>query len=133
MMKRIFIAAVVLACACAASVSAQSAKQAAHISYVLKNMKLDSAAKAKFRPMLVQYYEDIAAVKKDNKALKEKYRRADEAGRLTGAQCDQLFNSKQKQEADELAVRKKYYAQFKTVLSVQQAYKAIRLCNDKVE
>lgn len=132
-MRRFLIAFVLLACACNVTVTAQSAKQAAHINYVLKNMKLDNATKAKFRPMLVQYYEDIASVKKDNKALKEKYKRADEAGKLTDAQCDQLFNSKQKQETDELAVRKKYYAQFKTVLSVQQAYKAIRLCNDKVE
>ena len=34
---------------------------------------------------------------------------------------------------DELAVRKKYYEEFKKVLSVQQAYKAIRLSNDKVK
>lgn len=117
----------------AATLLAQTAKQTAHINYVLKNMKLDNATKTKFRPMLLSYYEDIAAVKKDNKELKEKYKAADEAGKLTDAQCDLLFNSKQKQETDELAIRKKYYAQFKTVLTVQQAYKAIRLCNDKVE
>ena len=132
-MRKYIIALALLAMAGSATLQAQTATQTAHINYVPKNMKLDNATKTKFRPMLLSYYEDIAAVKKDNKELKEKYRAADDAGKLTDAQCDLLFNSKQKQEADELAVRKKYYAQFKTVLTVQQAYKAIRLCNDKVE
>lgn len=132
-MKKYIIALALLATTGSATLLAQTAKQTAHINYVLKNMKLDNATKTKFRPMLLNYYEDIAAVKKDNKELKEKYKAADEAGKLTDAQCDLLFNSKQKQETDELAIRKKYYAQFKTVLTVQQAYKAIRLCNDKVE
>ena len=132
-MKKYIIALALLATTGSATLLAQTAKQTAHINYVLKNMKLDNATKTKFRPMLLSYYEDIAAVKKDNKELKEKYKTADEAGKLTDAQCDLLFNSKQKQETDELAIRKKYYAQFKTVLTVQQAYKAIRLCNDKVE
>lgn len=132
-MKKYIIALALLATTGSATLLAQTAKQTAHINYVLKNMKLDNATKTKFRPMLLSYYEDIAAVKKDNKELKEKYKADDEAGKLTDAQCDLLFNSKQKQETDELAIRKKYYAQFKTVLTVQQAYKAIRLCNDKVE
>ena len=35
-------------------------KQDAHIAYVLKNMSLKKEVVAKFRPLLVQYYEEIA-------------------------------------------------------------------------
>lgn len=108
-------------------------KQEAKIAYVLKNLKLDAATKGKLKPILAKYYEEVSASKKESKALKEKYASAEEKGKLTPAQCDQLFESKQAQESAELAIRKKYYAQFKTVLSAQKAYQAIKLANDKVK
>ncbi len=83
--------------------------------------------------MLDAYYKEIAAAKADYKKLKDKYDDMRDAGKLTDAQCDLLFNAKIAQEKAELAVREKYYAKFKTVLSTAQAYQAIRLCNDKVE
>lgn len=112
---------------------AQSSKQMAQFNYVMKNLKLTSEQKAKFRPVLMKYYEEISSVKKSYSALKDKYQKADDAGKLTDEQCDLLFNSKNKQEVDELAVRKKYYGEFKKILPVQVAYKAIRLSNDKVK
>ena len=114
-------------------VCAQSAKQKAQFNYVMKSLKLTSEQKQKFSPILMRYYEEIASVKKSHSVLKDKYQQADDAGKLTDEQCDLLFNSKHKQEMDELTVRKKYYEEFKKVLSVQQAYKAIRLSNDKVK
>ena len=108
-------------------------KQDAHISYVLKNLSLGKETVAKFRPVLVQYYQEIARVKAPRKALREKYRDAEESGKFTAKQCGELFQSKQKQEAGELEVRTRYYTKFKTVLSTQQAYEAIRLCNDKLK
>ena len=108
-------------------------KQDAHIAYVLKNMSLKKEVVAKFRPLLVQYYEEIARVKAPRKALREKYQRAEDLGKLTPQQCDELFQSKQKQEAGELEVRTRFYAKFKTVLTTQQAYEAIKLCNDKIK
>ena len=84
-------------------------------------------------PLLVQYYEEIARVKAPRKALREKYQRAEDLGKLTPQQCDELFQSKQKQEAGELEVRIRFYAKFKTVLTTQQAYEAIKLCNDKIK
>lgn len=108
-------------------------KQDAHIAYVLKNMSLKKEVVAKFRPLLVQYYEEIARVKAPRKALREKYQRAEDLGKLTPQQCDELFQSKQKQEAAELEVRTRFYAKFKTVLTTQQAYEAIKLCNDKIK
>ncbi len=108
-------------------------KQDAHIAYVLKHLSLSKEATAKFRPVLVQYYQEIARVKAPRKALREKYQKAEETGKLTDKQCDELFQSKQKQEAGELEVRTRYYAKFKTVLTTRQAYEAIKLCNDKLK
>lgn len=108
-------------------------KQDSHIAYVLKNLSLSKEAVAKFRPLLVQYYQEIARVKAPRKALREKYQKAEETGKLTAQQCDELFQSKQKQESGELEVRTRYYAKFKTVLTTPQAYQAIRLCNDKLK
>ena len=54
------------------------------------------------------------------------------ANKLTAAQCDQLFEAKQKQEEKEPAVNRKWYAKFKTVLTTQQAYKAMKLSDDKL-
>ena len=107
--------------------------QDAKISYVLKNLSLKKDVVAKFRPLLVQYYQEIDKVKAPRKALKDKYQKAEDAGKLTAQQCDELFASKQKQEADELEVRTRYYAKFKTVLPTAQAYEAIKLCNDKIK
>lgn len=115
------------------SAVAQSAKQTAQYNYVMRNLKLDKAQKDKFGPVLLRYYSEIASVKKSHSALKDKHQSAIDNGKLTDAQCDMLFNSKHKQEMDELQVRKKYYEEFKKVLTVQQAYKAIRLSNDKVK
>lgn len=112
---------------------AQTGKQVAQFNYVMKTLKLDKAQKEKFTPVLRRYYDEIASVKKSHSALKDKHQAADDAGKLTDAQCDMLFNSKHKQELDELTVKKKYYEEFKKVLPVQVAYKAIRLANDKVK
>ena len=108
-------------------------KQAARTAYVMNNMKLDAATKAKFEPVLAAYYTEMAAAKADYKKLKDKYDALRDTGKLSDAQCDQLFEGKLAQEKAELEVREKYYAKFKTVLSTKQAYLAIRLCNDKVE
>ena len=108
-------------------------KQDAHITYVMKIMKLDTQTKAKFEPLLKQYYSEIATAKSEYKKLKDKYDDLRDAGKLSDDQCNQLFNGKLKQERAELDVREKYYTEFKKVLSEKQAYQAIRLCNDKVE
>lgn len=110
-----------------------ASKQDAHIAYVLKNVTLKKEEVAKLRPLLVQYYEEIARVKAPRKALRDKYQKAEDAGKLTAQQCDELFESKQKQESGELEVRRRYYAKFKTVLSTPKAYEVIKLCNDKVK
>ncbi len=116
----------------AVSVCAAS-KDDAKISYVIKNVKLSKEESSKLKPVLASYYKDVATAKAEYKVLKDKLDAARDAGKLTAEQCDQLFYGKQKQDAAEMEVRKKYYAQFKTILSTQKAYEVIRLCNDKLK
>lgn len=121
-----------IAMAWTSGANAQS-KQDMHISYVLKNAKLGKDTSARLKPLLVAYYKDMAAAKASHKELKDKLNPKENAGKLTEAECDRLFESKQKQEAAELAVAKKHYAIFKSVLTTQQAYRVIKLCDDKVK
>ena len=108
-------------------------KDAAHISYIFKNMKLSSEEKAKVKPILESYYKEVSAAKAPNKALKDKYDAAEDAGKLTPAQCDELFESKQKAERAELDIRKAYYPKFKAILPAMKAYQLMKLANDKVK
>ena len=108
-------------------------KDDAHISYIFKNMKLSSDEKAKVKPILQAYYKEVSAAKASNKALKDKYDMAEDAGKLTPAQCDELFDSKQKAERAELDIRKAYYPKFKAVLPAMKAYQLMKLANDKVK
>ena len=108
-------------------------KDAAHISYIFKNMKLTSEEKAKVKPVLQAYYKEVSAAKSAHKTLKEKYDAAEDAGKLSAAQCDELFESKQKQERAELDIRKAYYPKFKAILPAMKAYQLMKLANDKVK
>ena len=108
-------------------------KDDAHIAYIFKNMKLSGDEKAKVKPILQAYYKEVSAAKAANKALKDKYDMAEDAGKLSAAQCDELFESKQKAERAELDIRKNYYPKFKAVLPVMKAYQLMKLANDKVK
>lgn len=132
-MKQLILALIMGMTLCTAQQAIASEKTDAHIAYVYKNLKLDAASKAKLKPLLEKYYAERAEVKQAHKALKDKLQAVEDKGKLTDAQCDQLFSSKQAQETAELALKKKYYALFKTVLKTQQAYQAIKLCDDKVK
>ncbi|MBR6170676.1 MAG: hypothetical protein IKQ51_08275 [Bacteroidaceae bacterium] len=108
-------------------------KDDAHIAYIFKNMRLSSEEKTKVKPILQAYYKEVSAAKASNKALKDKYDMAEDAGKLTPAQCDELFDSKQKAERAELDIRKAYYPKFKAVLPAMKAYQLMKLANDKVK
>lgn len=108
-------------------------KRDARVAYVLKNLRLKKDVQEKFRPILDAYLKELGDLKDPYKKLKESLEDAINANKLTAAQCDNLFETKQKQEEKEPALNRKYYAKFKTVLTAQQAYKAMKLSDDKIE
>lgn len=108
-------------------------KRDARVAYVLKNLKLKADVQEKFKPLLAAYLKELSDLKEPYKKLKDSLEDAINANKLTAAQCDKLFEAKQKQEEKEPALNRKYYAKFKTVLTAQQAYKAMKLSDDKLK
>jgi len=108
-------------------------KRDARVAYVLKNLRLKSDVQTKFKPLLEAYLKELSDLKDPYKKLKDELEDAINANKLTAAQCDQLFEAKQKQEDKEPALNRKWYAKFKTVITAQQAYKAMKLSDDKIE
>lgn len=129
-----FIAAMLLCMAAATPSTAQAGnKQEARVAYVLKNLRLKGDVQSKLKPLLADYFKELSEVKAPHKALKDKWADAIEADKLSATQCDQLFESKRKQEEAEIALQRKYYTKFKTVVTAQQAYKALKLSDDKMK
>ena len=134
-MKRfMFLAVMLLGLTVIMPSTAQAGKKRdARVAYVLKNLRLKSDVEAKFKPLLDAYLKELSDLKDPYKNLKDELQDAIDANKLTPAQCDQLFEAKQKQEEKEPAVQRKHYAKFKTVLTTQQAYRAMKLSDDKLE
>ncbi|MBQ6192498.1 MAG: hypothetical protein IJK51_09395 [Bacteroidaceae bacterium] len=128
------IAAIFISMAVVIPTSALAGKKRdARVAYVLKNLRLKSDVQEKFKPLLDAYLKELSDLKDPYKKLKDDLQDAIDANKLTAAQCDQLFEAKQKQEDKEPALNRKWYAKFKTVLTAQQAYKAMKLSDDKLE
>ena len=108
-------------------------KRDARVAYVLKNLRLKADVQTKFKPLLEAYLKELSDLKDPYKKLKDEMQDAIDANKLSAAQCDKLFEAKQKQEEKEPALNRKHYAKFKTVLTAQQAYKAMKLSDDKLE
>ena len=100
-------------------------KRDARVAYVLKSLKLKSDVQEKFKPLIEAYLKELSDLKDPYKKLKDDLEDAINANKLTAAQCDQL-------EEQEPALNRKWYAKFKTVLTAQQAYKAMKLSDDKL-
>lgn len=128
------LAAMFLCLAVIMPTSAQAGKKRdARVAYVLKNLRLKADVQAKFKPVLEAYLKELSDLKDPYKKLKDELEDAINTNKLTAAQCDQLFEAKQKQEEKEPALNRKWYAKFKTVITAQQAYKAMKLSDDKLE
>jgi len=134
-MKHLVYIAVMFVClAVGMPTTAQAgAKRDARVAYVLKNLRLKSDVEAKFKPLLEAFLKELSDVKDPYEDLKDELQDVIDANKLTAAQCDKLFELKQKQEEQEPAVLRKWYAKFKTVLTTQQAYRAMKLSDDKLK
>ncbi|MBR1498891.1 MAG: hypothetical protein IJ615_04585 [Bacteroidaceae bacterium] len=130
----VYIAAMLVCLAVGMPTTAQAgAKRDARVAYVLKNLKLKSDVEAKFKPLLEAFLKELSDLKDPYQDLKDELQDAIDANKLTASQCDQLFELKQKQEEKEPAVLRKWYAKFKTVITTQQAYRAMKLSDDKLK
>ena len=92
------IAAIFISMAVVIPTSAHAGKKRdARVAYVLKNLRLKSDVQEKFKPLLDAYLKELSDLKDPYKKLKDDLQDAIDANKLTAAQCDQLFEAKQKQ------------------------------------
>lgn len=108
-MKRILLFAVMLLSLTlvAPSAAQAGAKRDARVAYVLKNLRLKSDVQEKFKPLLEAFLKELSDVKDPYEDLKDELQDAIDTNKLTAAQCDKLFELKQKQEEQEPAVLRK--------------------------
>ena len=100
--------------------------------YTMRHLKLDKATAAKFGPVLHKYLEERKEASDKYDDLKDEYKSAIKAGTLTDAQGTELMEAKLEAETRELAVKKKYYPEFKKYLKGNKVYLAFDLANDKM-
>ena len=100
--------------------------------YTLKNLKLDKATAEKFGPVLKSYLTDKKEAEDIYDDVKDKYKAAEKAGTLTDAQATELLNAKFESAEKELAVKKKYLAEFRKILKPKKVYYAFDLASDKM-
>lgn len=116
---------------CLTTVSAQS-KQQLRVAYILEQMKFDRATAAKVKPTIVEFVEALHKNKDKHDEIQDKYAAAEEKGKLTDAQAEELMQSKFKKDAGELEIRRKYYASLKAIVGAVKARNIMALSNDKL-
>lgn len=133
-MKRLITLLLVAAFALSAATTSVSAKTKLEkrYEYTLKNLKLDKQTEAQFAPLLKAFLTEKKAANDPYDDLKDKYKAAEKAGTITDAQAKQLLDAKFTAESKELAIKKKYYAEFAKVLKMKKVWYAFDLANDKM-
>lgn len=116
---------------CLTTVSAQS-KQQLRVAYIIEQMKFDRATAAKVKPTIVEFVEALHKNKDKHDEIQDKYAAAEEKGKLTDAQAEELMQSKFKKDAGELEIRRKYYASLKAIVGAVKARNIMALSNDKL-
>jgi Skp family chaperone for outer membrane proteins len=116
---------------CLTTVSAQS-KQQLRVAYIIEQMKFDRATAAKVKPTITEFVEALHKNKDKHDEIQDKYAAAEEKGKLTDAQAEELMQSKFKKDAGELEIRRKYYASLKAIVGAVKARNIMALSNDKL-
>lgn len=113
-------------------ISAQSKSQI-KCSYVLKGLKLDKATAAKFKPLLVNYVNEMKAAKDVYDDVKDKLKPAIKSGKLTDAQANQLLNAHWNSDTRETAVKKKYTSIFISCIGAKKTFEAFDYASDSMK
>lgn len=130
-MKKTILLAVMLTL-CTSVTTLAGTKREIRVAYILKQSKLTPEQKKKVMPFLEAFLEDLSANKKRHEAIKNKYKAADDAGKLTPSQADELMTSKFLKDEKELSIRRQFYPRFKNVVGAVKAREIIRLSDDKL-
>lgn|SRR5574344_1232675 len=128
-----FFLLVALSLFVAAGSSYAQDKEQIKCKYVVKKLKLDKARAAKFSPICLNYFKELAAAKSQYKALKDKMKSSIKSGKLSDAQADQLMDAHWASDARETAVKKKYAEIFKQSIGAKMAFEAFDYASDSMK
>lgn len=128
-MKRFFLLLAALLCL---TLAHAQKKQMARVNYIMEQMHFDRATASKVRPTVQAFVEALHTNKDKHDAVQDKYLAAEESGKLTDAQAEELMQSKFRKDAGELDIRRQYYARFKALVGAAKARRIIALSNDKL-
>ena len=128
-MKRFFLLLAALLCL---TLAQAQKKQMARVNYIMEQMHFDRATASKVRPTVQAFVEALHTNKDKHDAVQDKYLAAEESGKLTDAQAEELMQSKFKKDAGELDIRRQYYTRFKSLVGAVKARRIIALSNDKL-
>lgn len=128
-MKRYFLLLAALLCL---TLAQAQKKQMARVNYIMEQMHFDRTTASKVRPTVQAFVEALHTNKDKHDAVQDKYLAAEESGKLTDAQAEELMQSKFKKDAGELDIRRQYYARFKALVGAVKARRILALSNDKL-
>lgn len=128
-MKRFFLLLAALLCL---TLAQAQKKQMARVNYIMEQMHFDRTTASKVRPTVQAFVEALHTNKDKHDAVQDKYLAAEESGKLTDAQAEELMQSKFRKDAGELDIRRQYYARFKALVGAAKARRIIALSNDKL-
>lgn len=128
-MKRFFLLLAALLCL---TLAQAQRKQMARVNYIMEQMHFDRATASKVRPTVQAFVEALHTNKDKHDAVQDKYLAAEESGKLTDAQAEELMQSKFRKDAGELDIRRQYYTRFKALVGAAKARRIIALSNDKL-
>lgn len=101
--------------------------------YVIKNLKLNKVQAAKFKPLFINYVNELKAAKSTYDNLKDKYKPAIKSGRLSQGQAIQLLNAHWNSDTKETAVKRKYSNIFISCIGAQKTYQAFDYASDSMK
>lgn len=130
-----FLSLILLACLLCTFTQSVTAgeKQEKRVSYIISGIKVSKDKARQLQPVVAEFVDRLHANKKKHDALKEKYAKAEEDGRLTDAQADELMQSKFAKDTAENQIRKTYYDRFKALVGAAKARKILSLSDDKLK
>lgn len=134
-MKKIYLTALMALTLSLSGVSTTMAaptKQQKRVAYTLKNLKLDAATQKKLQPILLAYLQELKAASKAYDDMKDKYKGDIDKGVLTDKAATALLAAKWAAAKNETAVKQKYEAKFKELLSPKKVWYCYALLNDKM-
>jgi hypothetical protein len=128
-MKRFFLLLAALLCL---TLAQAQRKQMARVNYIMEQMHFDRTTASKVRPTVQAFVEALHTNKDKHDAVQDKYLAAEESGKLTDAQAEELMQSKFRKDAGELDIRRQYYTRFKALVGAAKARRILALSNDKL-